>query len=120
MKVTSYEAEIRRLFSKNLKRLRIRANLSQLSLALKADLTHTFINDIENCKRWFSPESLAKLALALDATPNEFFQPDYARSVTDDEHFSGYDSEMSNMVGDIRQAVDDITRTYLDKTRTKP
>ena len=60
---------VRKMLSKNLKRLRTVANLSQVSLAARADLTHNFINDIENGKKWDSPETLGKLASALKAEP---------------------------------------------------
>ena len=73
MKETMKGISIRSLFSRNLKRLRNIANLSQLSLANDAGLTHNFINDIENGKKWVSAETIAKLAIALKAEPYQFF-----------------------------------------------
>ena len=67
---------IRGLFSKNLKRLRGMAKLSQVSLAAEADLTHNFINDIESGKKWVSAETIEKLAIALKAEPYQFFISD--------------------------------------------
>ena len=67
---------IRALFSKNLKRLRGIANLSQVNLAAEADLTHNFINDIESGKKWVSAETIEKLAIALKAEPYQFFISD--------------------------------------------
>ena len=65
--------DIQNLFSKNLKRLRTAANISQLALAGRANLTHNFINDIENCKKWVSAETIGKLATALRVEPHQFF-----------------------------------------------
>ena len=65
--------DIQTLFSKNLKRLRSAANISQLSLASLAGLTHNFINDIENGKKWVSAKTIGKLAVALRAEPYQFF-----------------------------------------------
>jgi transcriptional regulator with XRE-family HTH domain len=65
--------DIRRLLSKNLKRLRGIAKLSQVNLAVEADLTHNFINDIESGKKWISAETLEKLSIALKAEPYQFF-----------------------------------------------
>jgi transcriptional regulator with XRE-family HTH domain len=65
--------DIRRLLSKNLKRLRGIAKLSQVNLAAEADLTHNFINDIESGKKWVSAETLEKLSVALKAEPYQFF-----------------------------------------------
>ncbi|GHV44748.1 hypothetical protein AGMMS49546_29210 [Spirochaetia bacterium] len=67
------EEDIRLLFAQNLKRLREQQNLSQLSLAGIAGLTHNFINDIENRNKWFSAKTLAKLASALNVQPFQFF-----------------------------------------------
>jgi transcriptional regulator with XRE-family HTH domain len=76
MKETIEGNNIRKIFSKNLKRLRAIAKLSQVNLAVKADLSHNFINDIENGKKWASPDTIAKLASALKAEPYQFFLSD--------------------------------------------
>ena len=64
---------IRAVFSSNLRRLRNEANLSQSNLAEKADLAPNFVHDIENGKKWISPESLGRLASALEVEPYQFF-----------------------------------------------
>jgi transcriptional regulator with XRE-family HTH domain len=66
--------EIRELFSRNLKLLRRHSNLSQLALSVKAGLAHNFVNDIENGKKWVSPNTIAKLAEILNVEPGIFFQ----------------------------------------------
>jgi len=76
MKETINGVNIRSLFARNLKRLRTIAKLSQVNLAAEAKLTHNFINDIESGKKWVSPESIAKLAIALKAEPYQFFLSD--------------------------------------------
>jgi len=52
---------IRNLFSKNLKRLRNGANLSQLDLAAITGLSHNYINDLEHEKKWPSDKTISKL-----------------------------------------------------------
>jgi len=76
MKEDINESYVRLLVSKNLKRLRSLQNISQLGLALNAGLTHNFINDIENCKKGVSVKTLAKLSVALNAEPHQFFLPE--------------------------------------------
>ena len=76
MKEDINESYVRLLVSKNLKRLRSLQNISQLGLALNAGLTHNFINDIENCKKGVSVKTLAKLSVALQAEPHQFFLPE--------------------------------------------
>ena len=68
-------SDVHKLFSNNLKRLRVRAGLSQLSLANEVGLTHNFINDIENGKKWVSPKTIAKLSNKLKVDPYELFVP---------------------------------------------
>jgi transcriptional regulator with XRE-family HTH domain len=98
---------IRSLFSKNLKRLRAAANISQLTLATEAGLTHNFINDIENGKKWVSAETIAKLAAALKAEPYQFFLSESKWNNQGAEIFSLYLDDFSDtfqkMVGEYRQ-----------------
>jgi transcriptional regulator with XRE-family HTH domain len=69
------EMEVRSLVAQNLKRLRELKNMSQLSLSGICGLTHNFINDIENCTKWVSAKTIAKLASALEVEPYQFFLP---------------------------------------------
>ena len=97
---------IRTLFSKNLKRLRGIANLSQVNLAAEADLTHNFINDIESGKKWVSAETIEKLAIALKAEPYQFFISDSKWDDRGAEIFGLYLNDLENsfekMVGEYR------------------
>jgi len=70
------EKYVFKLISGNLKRLRSLNNMSQLSLAVNTGLAHNFINDIENCKKGISVKTLAKLSMALNAEPYQFFLPE--------------------------------------------
>ena len=90
MKETIKGINIRSLFSRNLKRLRGMANLSQINLASDSGLTHNFINDIENGKKWVSAETIAKLAVALKAEPYQFFLSDAKFDSQGAEIFSLY------------------------------
>jgi len=103
MKATIEGVNIRTLFAKNLKRLRGIANLSQVGLANEADLTHNFINDIENGKKWVSPESMAKLASALKAEPYQFFITDSKWNNQGAEMFSLYLNDFENSLGRISE-----------------
>ena len=76
MKEKNTENYVRYLVSKNLKRLRLTQNISQMDLGLKAGLTHNFINDVENCKKGVSVRSIAKLCVALNVEAHQFFLPD--------------------------------------------
>ena len=87
---------IRGLLSKNLKRLRGIAKLSQVNLAAEADLTHNFINDIESGKKWVSAETLEKLSVALKAEPYQFFISESKWNDRGAEIFSLYLDDFEN------------------------
>ena len=100
---------IRILFSNNLRRLRALHNISQLSLANQAGLTHNFINDIENCKKWVSPQTIAKLAAVLRVEPYQFFLPEAKAS--GETFFGVYLNDFSDS---LQKMVGDLKRKYLE------
>ena len=107
---------IRALFSKNLKRLRGLANLSQVSLAAEADLTHNFINDIESGKKWVSAETIEKLAIALKAEPYQFFISD---SKWDDRGAEIFALYLNDFEDSVEKMVDEYRDRFLvDKAKT--
>ncbi|MDR2053306.1 MAG: helix-turn-helix domain-containing protein [Treponema sp.] len=99
-------ADIARLFGKNLKRIRNNKKISQLTLANMADLTHNFINEIENGRKWVSSDTIARLAAILEAEPFQFFIPDRAMGNINTEIFQEYINEMivsfEKMIHDFR------------------
>ena len=105
------ENAVRKLFSRNLRRLRSLQNISQLTLAAQSGLTHNFINDIENCKKWVSPQTIASLANALRVEPYQFFLPESA-SETDHNHFNIYIDDFSDS---LQKMVSDLKKKYLQE-----
>jgi len=103
---------IRGLFSKNLRRLRGIANMSQMALAENAGLTHNFINDIENGKKWVSAETIGKLAYALKAEPYQFFISESKWNNQGAEIFSLYLDDFNNSIAKV---VKDYRVRYLSK-----
>jgi len=101
---------IRGLFSRNLRRLRTVANMSQLTLAENAGLTHNFINDIENGKKWVSAETIGKLAFALKAEPYQFFISESKWNDQGAEIFSLY---LEDFTDSIAKVVKDYRYRYL-------
>jgi transcriptional regulator with XRE-family HTH domain len=101
--------DIRELFSKNLKQLRHLNHLSQLALSAKAGLAHNFVNDIENGKKWVSPNTIAKLATALDTDPGVFFTANPLGG-KETKKISGYLDEINEQ---FNKAVEDIKTSYL-------
>ena len=110
MKETIKGINIRSLFSRNLRRLRTVANMSQLALAENAGLTHNFINDIENGKKWVSAETIGKLACALKAEPYQFFISETKWNDQGAEIFSLY---LDDFTDSIAKVVKDYRFRYL-------
>jgi transcriptional regulator with XRE-family HTH domain len=90
--------DIRRLFGSNVKRLRTRYGLSQLSLATEIGMTHNFINDIENGKKWVSSQTIARLAQKLHAKPADFFMSETTIEQQEADFISTYVDDISQSV----------------------
>jgi len=95
------ENYVRLLVSRNLKRLRSMQNMSQLGLAHTAGLTHNFINDIENCKKGVSAKTLAKLSIALNVEPHQFFLPENMSNNKMQVYVSDFNDSLQKIVKEL-------------------
>jgi transcriptional regulator with XRE-family HTH domain len=66
--------EIRDILAKNIKSFRNHRQWSQADLAYKADISIPFLSDIERGNKWPYPDTLSKLAKALEVEVHEFFR----------------------------------------------
>ena len=100
--------QLQELFSSNLKEMRIQANLSQMMLAEKADLSVGYICDLESGRRWGTPETFSKLARALDVNPFELLLPrDMKLSASDISFRRTFAAEVNKaMQNNLRSALD--------------
>jgi transcriptional regulator with XRE-family HTH domain len=104
------EMDVRRLFAQNLKRLRDLQRISQLQISVLTGLTHNFINDIENCKKWISADTLARLATALQVQPFQFFLSEYLAGQSQEDPSSIYREDFDDM---FQKIASDWKSTYL-------
>ena len=65
--------ELRAIFGKNVKNCRNRRNWSQADLAENANISVNFLGDIERGNKWPHPNTLSKLADALEIKVFELF-----------------------------------------------
>lgn len=105
------EKNIRALFGKNLKWIRKKRGMSQLSLSVMTGLTHNFINDIENCKKWFSPETMARFCNVLKVEPFQFFLSDSELAHNDKIVFLTYMDDFSTK---LEKSVRNFQSQYLN------
>ncbi|MDR1073182.1 MAG: helix-turn-helix domain-containing protein [Treponema sp.] len=98
-------AEIRRLFGKNLKRIRLQQGLSQFQLSIETGLTHNFINDIEKGDKWLSSESFGKLISALNVAPHCFFLSEGGAnlSANADPYLIDFSDSLQKMAHELQQ-----------------
>jgi transcriptional regulator with XRE-family HTH domain len=87
------EQELRGILGNNIKRCRMKNNLSQLALAEKVDISTNFLSDIERSKAWISPNTLVKLAAVLKIEPYELFKSDSLLSNEEKDIFQHYSDE---------------------------
>ncbi|MDR1901585.1 MAG: helix-turn-helix domain-containing protein [Treponema sp.] len=102
---------IRKIFSRNLKRLRSLQNISQFTLAAQTGLTHNFIADIENCKKWVSPMTIEKLSAALQVEPYQFFLSDMQSKNPPDAFFTVYLDDFSDT---LQKMVHELKLRYIE------
>jgi transcriptional regulator with XRE-family HTH domain len=65
--------ELRKILGKNVKLYRSRRNWSQADLAEYANISINFLGDIERGKKWPHPDTLTKMADALEIKVYELF-----------------------------------------------
>jgi len=65
--------ELRAVFGKNVRLYRNRRNWSQADLAEYANISINFLGDIERGKKWPHPDTLSKMADALEVKAFELF-----------------------------------------------
>ena len=65
--------ELRTIFGENVKLYRNRRNWSQADLAENANISINFLGDIERGKKWPHPDTLTKIAYALEINVFELF-----------------------------------------------
>ena len=92
------EDEIRSILGTNLKRYRNYRKFSQAELAEMLDISIPFLSDVENGRKWISPNTLAKFASALNIEPYELFKPENTSS-------SEITNALTNWSNDIVEAV---------------
>ena len=67
--------DLRDIFATNLRRLRNAKGLSQDDLAYEAEISRSYLSQLEKGKFYASLQIIGRLCDALDAEPTEFLKP---------------------------------------------
>jgi transcriptional regulator with XRE-family HTH domain len=100
---------IKDTLGKNIKILRARRGLSQADLAEKADISITFLSNIERGIKFPLPEILSKLANSLGIEVNQLFLTDI-----NSNQDKGLLNQMSeDFTKDVNTAMEKVIKRYL-------
>ena len=69
------QPDLRKILSQNIRNARAALHISQAKLAEFADISVSYMVDIEYCKTWVSDKTLVNIARALNMPPHELLAP---------------------------------------------
>ncbi len=105
-------AELQKVFAGNIRKYRLLSNLTQMKLAETADISVGFLCDIENGKKWPTPETIVKLTAALNIEPYQLFMDDTGSNAADEVQI--YRRDVSRQLKkSLEQAINDILKPEL-------
>ena len=105
--------DLRKTLSDNIRSYRKELHLTQEQLAENADISFSYLADIEHCKTWISDKTLLKLAKALHKQPFELLISKKTESGKSDLHL------ISDIIYDEKKEIMKIVSEICDKTVQK-
>jgi transcriptional regulator with XRE-family HTH domain len=69
------EVDLRKVLSTNIRHIRKTLGLTQAQLAIDAEISLSYLTDIERCKTWVSDKTLQNLSRALRTEVFHLFNP---------------------------------------------
>jgi transcriptional regulator with XRE-family HTH domain len=102
--------EIRAVLAQNIKSFRTHREWSQADLAEKADISIPFLSDIERGNKWPYPDTLSKLAKALNVDVYELFR---SESPSTNENRDYTARVIKEVLIAQKKAVDAVCKHYL-------
>ena len=107
-------SEIKKVFTSNIRKYRNLNKMTQMELAIEADISVGFLCDIESGKKWGTLETMAKLAKALRVKPYQLLVPEDDKNETINIH-----EDLTALSGNLKQSVDlyinNLIQKYADK-----
>ena len=103
--------EIKAILGKNVKFFRYRKGYSQADLAEKANISITFLSNIERGLKYPKPDIISKISECLDIKVFELFKAD----IIPDENKDLINRLSQDMTHKVNQAIEDVFNQYLRK-----
>ena len=102
-------AEIRQILAQNIKSFREHRLWSQADLAANSDISIPFLSEIERGNKWPFPDTLGKIASALNVQIHELFR---SKTSTDSER--DYTAMVvKEMLSAQKAAMESVSKQYL-------
>ena len=101
--------EVKAILGKNIKFFRYRKEYSQSDLAEKADISITFLSNIERGLKYPKPDILSKIADSLDVKIFELFKTE----ITPDDSRELINRLFEDMLQKVNQTIEGVFRQYL-------
>jgi transcriptional regulator with XRE-family HTH domain len=101
--------EIKAILGKNIKFFRYRNEYSQADLAEKADISITFLSNIERGLKFPKPDIMAKIAESLEIELYELFKAD----IVPNDKKTLINSLSKDVIKKINQSVKEVFTQYL-------
>ena len=107
-------SEIKKVFTSNIRKYRNLNKMTQMELAIEADISVGFLCDIESGKKWGTLETMAKLAKALRVKPYQLLVPEDDKNESIDIH-----EDLNMLSANLKQSVDlyidNLIQKYAEK-----
>jgi transcriptional regulator with XRE-family HTH domain len=91
------------VFGRNLARIRKDAGYSQLALSVEVDLTHNFINEMEQGLKGASFETLVRFSIILRTPVARFFEP--LEDTPSHEDYQ-YEDAIDRLMAELHETID--------------
>jgi transcriptional regulator with XRE-family HTH domain len=108
------ENNVRRTLSDNIRFFRGRLAFSQAVLAEKADISIDFLSQIERGNKWPYPDTLFRIACALNIEVYELFKPD---AEPFDDRPADIDQWLDDVLAALRQSVNKSMTHSIERIR---
>lgn len=102
--------EIKRVFTENIKKYRMLNNMTQQEMAEAADISVSFLCDLESGKKWGTLETMAKLSKALHIKPYQLLLPEENKNASVKLH-----EDLSELTNNLKQTIDSQIQLFMQK-----
>ena len=104
--------EVKKAFGKNIKTLRAQRQFSQADLAERADISITFLSNIERGLKFPKPEILYQIAVSLEVEIYELFISDHVPQAAPKNNKKLMDCLSRDMSEKVNKAMESVFKKY--------